>query len=167
MRFSDIYRLDESGGVGFHSLMPNIKIGLYNKGLVTVIDDPNVLKLWEREIGQNCHILCFTALGDVFYYDKDKTAVYFLSTQIAEFVFVDQEIQWFSNEFLTKDGVMDKILGLSRLEKALAYPKPQLKFGQCYIATPYECLGGTGDVDTFIPGAFNIYIDLVAQTLGV
>lgn len=167
MTFSDVYKLEESGEVGFHSLMPEIEIGLYNNGLITVIDDPNVLDPWERGIGKNCHILCFTALGDVFYYDNDKASVYFLSSQIAEYTFVDQETTWFYNVFLTKDGVMDRVLGRQRLKQALSYPKPPLEFGQCYIATPYECLGGTGDIETLIPGTFSIYIDLVAQTLGV
>ena len=147
--------------------MPQIEIGLYNQGLITVIDDKDVLKPWKSEIGEACRILCFTALGDVFYYSNAEACVRFLSTQAKQTTFVDRDVRRFLNEFLIIPGVMNEVLGSQRLEAALAFPKPPLKFGQCYIAAPYECLGGSGDVETYAPGAFEIYIDLVAQTLGL
>jgi hypothetical protein len=61
--------------------MPEIEIGLYNQGLITVMGDKEVLKPWENEIGEACRILCFTALGDVFFYSHTEDCVKFLSTQ--------------------------------------------------------------------------------------
>jgi len=165
MTFKNIFKLEESNVHGFHPFTTDIEIGLYNRGLITVINDPVILKPWEVLIAKNCRILCFTAMGDTFYFDEGKAAVYFLNVQRAETEFVDRDVNRFFDEFLTIPGVMDKVLGSKRLEAALAYPKPLLKFGQCYITSPNECLGGSGDIETYTPGAFEIYIDLMAQTL--
>jgi len=104
-----------------------------------------------------------TGFGDVFFLDPDK-GVHFLEVQIAHIEFIDSDALWTVNEFLSRPAVMEKILREGQIEALVAAHRAIL-YGEAFVLTPWELLGGDRRACPYDIGKVDVYLNLVGQTL--
>ena len=145
----------------------DIPAGVYNHGLLIAVaanDDKITLGLsaWRWLIPEDAQLICYSAFGDYFYWSDARKSVYFVNCQYGTEEFVDREVNWVANNFLT----IDEIAKLVLKEPMLGETRPMkgdLEYGQCYILEPWLMLGGSESPERFNQGSFAVYTDLVGQ----
>lgn len=139
-------------------------VGVYEDGLLTVLDEKaseGFLRSWSWLVGDGSMALMTTGTGDVFFWAADR--VNWLNVQRATVEPVDPELSWFVDEFLVKEGVVEKALRRSRLKELVVSLRP-LRYLECFILKPWLILGGVDDVNHYEIGHCGVYVDLVGQT---
>lgn len=167
--FDSSFELSDSAPVGVARAqrLPRLQPGVYQSGLLTLLDEKlgeEVLRHWRWLIGSDATALAVTAFGDIFFWSDRFSSVYFLEVQRGHSTFVDKEIDYLFNEFLPQAGVKDKVLAESKLER-LVGRLGELCYGECYLAEPWQMLGGSGSEESFVKGKVNVYASLVGQAL--
>ena len=151
------------------TLLPAVELspGIYDEGLLTVLDSElamNLAREWQWLIQDDARPIAATGFGDFFFFSEKHQAAYFIQVQKGKCTFVDRSIDVFFNDFLCIEGVRKEVLSQERMS-AVAAHAGALEYGQCYIAKPWECIGGSGKVDTFGKGDLHVYANLMSQTL--
>lgn len=169
MKFLDRFRISENAGEDANAFAANLGItaGTYENGLVTVSGISlavDALAGWRWLLGSDAVALATTATGDVFFWSDRQSAVYFLEPQLGQSTFVDKDVRYFFDEFLTKEGVREKVLH-EQLVTSLGQRLGPLPYGHCFIAEPWIMLGGTGAEDSYVSGDAVTYLHLVGQAV--
>jgi hypothetical protein len=140
--------------------------GVYSDGLLTVLDaklSAKISEAWMWLLGPDVVPVATTAFGDFFFWSGSQGAAFFMDAQSGKPTFVDRELAHVFNEFLTKDGVKDQVLG-GHIFPVLVQRLGALSYGRCYIAVPSLMFGGNGAVDTYSTGDIDVYLSLTGQT---
>ena len=138
--------------------------GVYNKGLLTVLDFENgkkILGRWVGKMSEGSIALATTGFGDVFFWNPSQ-GVMFLEVQYGKVEFVDAEVGWFLETFLDYPEVLEGVLRKTRLEH-IVHLNRALKYGESFILKPWIMLGGNDLDERYVVGNTSVYIDLVAQ----
>lgn len=169
MNFDQVFKSCAPSPFSSPKLITDHKVqsGTFNDGLFTVLDESlshSVLKSWRWLLGGDAVALVATSLGDLFFWSEKYSAVYFLEVQYGKSTFVDSEIGFFLNEFLTNVDIQESVFRRSFLS-SLGSKLGQLEYGQCYIAEPWMRHGGTGEIDSYTKGDLGVYTNLVGQAV--
>lgn len=141
--------------------------GIYDHGLVTVLDEElgrDLLQSWSWLLPDDPVALAATWSGDLAFWSPSKQAVFHFDGQQARPTFIGRSVEFFFDAFLPQDGVREKVLSESHFAEVYARGE-ELRYGQCYIATPWQILGGSGAPETFQPGDLDVYLSLLSQTI--
>jgi len=141
--------------------------GVYDEGLLTVFGRSHTrsgLDPWRWLLGNEPLALAATALGNVFFWSERHRGVWFLEAQRGQSVFVGKTVTDLFEEFLTHDSIREKVLHLNFVEM-LRSRLGGLSFHQCYIAEPWQVVGGSGAAETYSVGDREVYWHLVGQTV--
>jgi len=153
--------------LGTVASLPDIpEVGTYNYGLVAVVDadaSTTLLDSWKSLVGDSAIALITSGLGDVFFWKKDESAVYFLNVQRGTTELIDHDLHWFLNEFLTKEGVIEEVLRKTLFDSLVKHHRA-LRFHETFILEPWQMLGGEEKVENFTIGECSVYLDLVGQS---
>jgi hypothetical protein len=143
----------------------HINPGLYEDGLITVLGQQlsgHVAAPWTWLIGTDAVALAVTWSGELFFWSQKHEAVYFLDVQRGQSTFVDRDIGYFFNEFLTHDSVRTQVL-LEDEFRAIRVLNGELAYGKCYVREPWARHGGPASVANYGIGEINVYFSLVAN----
>lgn len=168
MNFATSYKLSLESRRPVPDLVKALEIasGVYSDGLITVLDarlSAAISNAWSWLLGHDAVPLVTTSLGDFFFWSGSQSAVFSIEAQSGKSTYVDREISYLFDEFLTKEGVQDQVLG-GHIFPLLAKRLGALSYGQCYIAVPLAKFGGSGAVDNYSTGEVDVYLSLNAQT---
>lgn len=158
------------GRSNIHSLcsLP-IPPGVYEHGLLTVFSEDlprDFLRSWEWLLPARDGVpLAMTSFGDIFYWSDEGEAVLFLEVQKANREFVDHDIRWFVEEFLSIPGVMRDVLHCEQFEEVRGV-LGDVGYLDCFILEPWALMGGQNRVENYTKGRADVYIDLVGQFCG-
>ena len=169
MTFEQVFKVDEASSLPPPRLVADLvgSAGTFGGGLFSVLDkelSSSVLNSWRWLLGQDALALVASAYGDLFFWSERHSAVYFLEVQRGQSTFVDRNITFLFHQFLTKDGILDRVLH-QELFKTLSSRLNKPRYGECYIAVPWVRVGGTGAVDTYTKGELVVYTNLVGQSV--
>ncbi|MBE1162990.1 DUF1851 domain-containing protein [Dyella sp. 7MK23] len=87
-----------------------------------------------------------------------------MDIQRSSSTFIDKSFDWFFNDFLTSDEMLDQVLHRTLFLSLSARLSP-LIYGECFIAQPWPRLGGSGSEDTYVKGLLSVYTNLVGQSV--
>ena len=90
--------------------------------------------------------------------------MYFLESQRGQSTFIDKDIGYVFETFLTEKGVQEGVLH-DGLVRSLVARLGALHYGECYIAQPWERLGGSGAIETYGRGSLAVYLSLTGQSV--
>jgi hypothetical protein len=171
MSFHTIYKKSsEAEGVAVAKVLsPNLSIepGVYSGGLLSILDEElakTILLDWRWLLGQDAAALAVSALGELVFWSPKHGSVYFLEVQRGSSTFIDKKIDYVFDQFLTKEGVRDGVLH-QKLVASLQNRLGLLQYGQCFIAEPWQMLGGSGSEASYVQGDLAVYLSLVGQTV--
>lgn len=142
--------------------------GAYSDGLLSVVDssiDDAFLSAWSWLIKGRAIPLVLTGFGDVFFWSEDARSVYFLNVEHGTAEYVDDEIDWFLNDFLEKDQVRSRILRTSRFQELTRVLRP-LGYLEVFVLEPWKALGGEDRLENYAVAKGTVYVDLVGQYFG-
>jgi hypothetical protein len=175
-KFEDLYKITDEifnlksmvSGFAIETRWKNLKTGVYNNGELTLCsvdsDEINILKNWEWFIGSNAKIILYTAWGDFIYANYDKKEFFFVFSQKAIQENIGDSISGIFDGNLSDKDVIENILFLNKFNTVFN-SFGGLKYGQCYILEPYQCLGGDEtEFSNYKIGDFKVYIDMLGQT---
>lgn len=140
--------------------------GVFSNGLLTILskaDATTSLRSWSWLIPSHSIAIATTGLGDVFFFNK-KMGICFLEVQRASYEPIDPDIEWFLDNFLDNSDIRRDVLREPLVMKLIEELGP-LRYGECFILEPWQCLGGIETIKSFSRGALNTYLTLVSQTL--
>jgi hypothetical protein len=140
--------------------------GVYNSGLITVLDDELGRKLlddWQWLLVDAVG-WASTWQGNIFFWSPKHGASFYLDTQQGKTTFVETSVDGLFNTFLTKEGIRKEVL-LEELFGNIHAREGDLEYCECYIAQPLQMLGGSGELDTFGKGDMEVYVSLTGQTI--
>ena len=140
--------------------------GVYNEGLFTVLGTDLSQKIadqWQWLLGADAQPLVQTAFGDIIFRSERHSAVFFIEVQRRKSSKIDEEMSFDCNVFLQNAGIREKLLR-EGLAKELSSRLGSLEYGRCYIAEPWESVGGSGAASTFERGDVVVYNSLAAQS---
>ena len=143
----------------------SLAAGMYDHGLIALVDDRSartLLSRWEW-LKRPLVVLAATGFGDVFAWDESANEIYFLNVQHATLEFVDDEVEWFLDEFLENDGIVEKVLKRAQFERLQRRLRP-LSYHDAFLLQPWLMLGGADRDENYMIGACSVYLDLVGQT---
>ncbi|RBJ77214.1 hypothetical protein C3L29_031150, partial [Pseudomonas sp. MWU12-2534b] len=100
----------------------------------------------------------------MIFWSPKSGAVYFLAVQQGASTFIGNDISIVFNSFLVIDGIRDRVLH-EKLIASLGGRLGKIKASECYIAEPWQMLGGSGDESTYTKGDLVVYHHLVAQAI--
>lgn len=144
----------------------NIPSGVFDNGLLIVCDIENKINFspehWNQLIAIDDILLCYTGFGDFFFWSVVDKAVYFVEVQRGTKEFIDDDIGWFLNDFLTNTDIKNDVLKEDKFMEIVKRNSP-LNYGECFVLEPWEMLGGKNLVENFKKANFSVYIDLVGQ----
>lgn len=141
--------------------------GTYEGGLFSVLDEAlssSVLHAWRWLLGQDAVALVASAFGDLFFWSEKHGSVYFLEVQRGKSTFVDKDVGYLFNRFLTRNEILDRVL-YRELFKSLSGRLGKPKYRECYFAVPWQRLGGSGEISTYTKGELDVYANLVGQSV--
>lgn len=142
-------------------------VGMYNRGLLAVVDSESstaILEPWSWLVGEECAALATTGFGDVFFWQPSEKLIKFLDVQRGTTEFIDADIDWFLDEFLTNQDILENVLKKSQLESLVQRYRP-LEYHEAFILQPWLRLGGVDMVENYVIGQCSVYLDLVCQSL--
>lgn len=140
--------------------------GAYDYGVFSIPTDLEakiLLREWTPIVGEDSVALVTTGFGDVFFYTNDQR-VMFLNVQYAQTEFVDDDPDWFVNQFLHRPKIANNVLRIDRFRELVAHIRP-LTFLETFILNPWLSIGGVDRIDKYTIGKCDVYLDLVAQTV--
>ncbi|CAM3671218.1 T6SS immunity protein Tdi1 domain-containing protein [Polaromonas hydrogenivorans] len=140
--------------------------GVYNSGLITVLDDElgrKVLNDWQWLLVDAVG-LASTWQGNIFFWSPKHSASFYLDTQRGKTTFVEESVDVLFNVFLTREGIGKDVL-LEDSFGVIHAREGDLNYCECYIAKPWQMLGGSGELDTFGKGDMEVYMSLTGQTI--
>ncbi len=144
----------------------NIISGVYENGLIFICDIENNLgfnaKYWSQFISDGDILLCYTGFGDFFYWSITEKTINFVEVQRGTKEFIDDDISWFLNDFLTNVDIKNDVLKENKFIEIVDQNSP-LNYGECFVLEPWEMLGGKDVIKNYKKANFSIYIDLVGQ----
>jgi len=143
---------DPSVASRFYAQAPHAAV--YSEGLLVILDEALSSELsaqWRWLLGADAQALAYTGYGDFFFWSEKHAAVFFIEVQRGRSTQVDRSVEFTLEQFLTQQGALDKVLQRERIEQLIAHLGP-LTYGSCFIAQPWESLGGSGAVETFASG---------------
>ncbi|WP_354678215.1 T6SS immunity protein Tdi1 domain-containing protein [Cupriavidus plantarum] len=144
-----------------------IAAGMYAHGLISILDKNlsiSALSDWSQILGVSTVALASTAFGDVFFWSENDLAIYYLEVQQGEAIRVGNNIAMFFEEFLTAENIINQVLRSDDFEKIRSKGEG-LKYGECYIARPWQMLGGDGDLESYQRGDLDVYLSLTGKTI--
>lgn len=140
--------------------------GVYSEGLITVLDaklSATISEAWSWLLGPDVIVVATTSLGDFFFWSESQSAAFFMNAQSGKSTFVDRELAYLFDDFLTKDGVKKQVLG-GHIFPMLVQRLGPLSYGRCYIAVPWATFGGSGAIDDYSTGDVDVYLSFTGQT---
>lgn len=169
MTFADTFRLDEKALGSVPEVLSGFGVspGTYCDGAITVLDrflSGAVLESWQWLLGQDAVALVATSTGDLFFWSERHHAVYFLEVQRGRSTFVDKDLNFFLDNFLTQDGIQKPVLHRD-MHEIIKEQNGVLAYGECYVAEPWVRSGGSGDASTYAKGNLAVYLSLVGQSI--
>jgi len=171
MMFAEHYRPDDQG----HLVPPGLiaefvsSAGRYERGLFSVLDASSsdaVLESWRWLLGTDAVAIVASSVGDLFFWSERHGAVYFLNVQRGSATFVDKDLAYFFDHFLTEKEIFEGVLHLD-LFRSLIDRLGEPTYQQCYIAEPWQRVGGSGDLTTYVKGNLIVYVSLLGQAVQV
>ena len=143
MKFLESYRLSspEPKLSAIASLKgdENIMTGVYENGLLVFCDVENRLNFsfehWSQLIIPDDILLCYTGFGDFFFWSIAEKAIYFVEVQRGTKEFIDDDIDWFLNDFLTNEDIRSDVLKDDKFTEIVERNSP-LSYGECFILEP-------------------------------
>ena len=140
--------------------------GVYDGGLLTVFGRTRshpALMPWRWLLRDEPSALAATALGDLFFWsERQHPGVWFLEVQRGRSTIVGKTASYLFEEFLTQQAVREKVLR-AQFVKILCARLGELTYDQCYIAQPWQAIGGSGAAETYTIGDREVYWSLVGQ----
>lgn len=171
MSFYSIYKKSAvTNGLAIASVLsPSLAIdpGVYNDGLISVLDEKlssTALLGWRWLLGDDASALAVSGIGDIIFWSPKHGAAYFLEVQRGSSTFIDKNIDYVFDQFLTIDGVCNEVLH-QKLFTSLKNRIGSLQYGQCFIAEPWQMLGGAGTEASYTTGELAVYLSLVGQAV--
>ena len=126
--------------------------------------DKDWLDEWATITGDFDQIKGYTDLGDVFVVNSKTNEIGVLFTMQNSFEpmgFTNWEE--FTNVVLNNPNFQKDVVD-SEFIKRVKEHCGELSDEQVYIASPYECLGGSGAPETYKPGDVWVYLSISGQT---
>ncbi|HSP17426.1 MAG TPA: T6SS immunity protein Tdi1 domain-containing protein [Thermoanaerobaculia bacterium] len=169
--FEDIFALDPKTArveeLAGTSLPPVRKRqpGIYSEGLIVLVGR-SFSRAWLKDwpgLTDRLEPFAYTALGDVFCWDRQKHCVQYLTVQEGSLDDVADSIDHLLDEVLVRQEVIDDFLLRPFVGEIRSLHGP-LQYGQCYISIPWQMLGGGADPKQYDPGAVDVYLSLIGQT---
>jgi hypothetical protein len=139
--------------------------GVYNQGLLVVLGaafGEACFASWPPVQGR-ARPIAYTALGDVFVWDRQMRFPQLLSVQTGQFVQAGENPADFWDAVIVRQNVVDDILRNDIVPELIRRHGP-IAYGECYILLPWRMLGGVEAPENFDRGALEVYLDLVGQT---
>ncbi|GAB7545575.1 T6SS immunity protein Tdi1 domain-containing protein [Cupriavidus sp. 8B] len=169
MTFANAFLVDEVTSKSSSKKMADFGIcpGTYNQGIISVLDESlsdAALESWRWLLGQDAVALMATSIGDLFFWSEKNGAIYFLDVQRGQSTFVDRDIIFVLNRFLSQNEIQDRVLRRD-LFNSLSAQLGKLMYEECFIAEPWLRHGGSGDVSTYAKGSLVVYLNLVGQAV--
>lgn len=138
-------------------------VGAYNNGLLSIVDRDSsnqLLRSWTHVVDLDSVSLVTTGFGDVFFLDSQ--GVNFLEVQRGTKQFIDSDIAWFLNSFLSIADVVENVFRRKQFDQ-LVDKKGPLTYSQVFILEPWLMLGGSDRVENYNKGECSVYLDLVGK----
>ena len=168
--FNTIYQRTDASELQVESMLQklgfNIPVGVYNNGLLMVLDIQNskeIMADWDWLFKERCIALITTGIGNVFLLKESTGEIFHMDVQSGKPEFIDLEVDWFINEFLVKPQIIESVIWRERIEKLISYNRP-LKYHEAFILEPWIILGGQEKIENYKIGACDVYLSLVGQT---
>ncbi len=171
--FKEIYSITKSNEMPFvlNESYPklNLNSGIYNSGILTLFDKSYSGKIdlsnWSDILGRESFIcIGSTALGDLFLYNPKTKDISLFETQRVILTNIEIGINVFLNEFLISKKIVSSVLNKEYTSTIYEGLHQELKYGQCYILTPYLVLGGSDIPENYKIGDISIYLELLNQS---
>ncbi|WP_239951474.1 T6SS immunity protein Tdi1 domain-containing protein [Dyella terrae] len=143
--------------------------GRFNEGLFSVLDhslSTQVLRSWRWLLGQDAIALVASSVGDLFFWSEKYSGIYFLEVQRGSSTFVGTDLEWFFTNFITVGEILDEVLHRPLFVSLCDRLQPP-RYGECFIAEPWQRLGGSGAVDTYEKGSLDVYTNLLGQAVEI
>jgi hypothetical protein len=169
LMFLEKHKLTDSGESAGTSAVTiasgrEVPVGMYDGGLIAVVDATAARRLLQRwSLGRKLLALVTTGFGDVFAWDEDTREIYFLNVQYATLEYVDDEIEWFLDNFLEDPTIVDKVLRKARFQELVRLNR-FLNYHEAFLLQPWLMFGGVDRVENYGIGSCGTYLDLVGQT---
>jgi hypothetical protein len=120
-------------------LLPGV--GTYNSGLISILDADAgrcLLHPWDWLVGQDAIALITTGFGDVFFW-RQGFGVGFLEVQRQTAEFVDNDVDWVTNEFLVKSEIIEAVLKRRRFQELVRTKKANSSTPMCSYCSRGRC----------------------------
>lgn len=141
--------------------------GVYDAGLLCVMEpdlSQRIGSKWAWLLRPDVRPLAYTAFGDIVFWSASQGACYFIEVQRGQSTFIDRSVEHTFDEFLGIAGVQQNVLRKASAE-AVSARIGEAKYGTCFIAEPWESLGGSGAIETYRAGDFEVFSGLVADAV--
>lgn len=170
-RFGDVFTISET--LSLPSALSTLAggdapdAGVYDRGLITLIDrssSNSILKSWAWLLKDDAIALATMWHGNVVFWSPSKAACFLFETQYGRSTFIDNSALLAFDQVFCKPRFKEQILSESRFI-TISQSLGAVGLGQCFIATPWPMLGGSGRDDTFQSGDVAVYLSLVSQTM--
>ncbi|WCE05533.1 T6SS immunity protein Tdi1 domain-containing protein [Pseudoxanthomonas sp. JBR18] len=139
--------------------------GVYSEGLLVVLGQQlskQLAQSWQWLLGHDATPLAHTAFGDFFFWSQKHESVFYFETQRGKSTFVDRSTEWFFEQFIPQSSVLEQVLELTKVRQ-LVERLGAIAYGSCFIAEPWQCIGGSGTLNDYSIGNIAVYNSLVAQ----
>lgn len=150
----------------FKKFNVEIPAGAYNHGLLHILDEKaggEILSSWDWLFGKKCLGLVTTGIGEVFYWKESSKEIYYFNPQAGESEYIDDDPEWFINEFLIKRRILEEVMWEERIDQLIHQMRP-LRYKEAFILEPWIMLGGEEKIENYGVGDCEVYLDLVGRT---
>lgn len=174
MNFEERFKITEAvegraifSGFSKERRWADIKPGVYDDGLLTVCGESYKkfqLHSWEWLLGEKCMLMAFLAWGDFICVSFKERKFYLVISQEGGKVCLGDNLESVFDYNLAAEIFFEKILLPDKFSEVCKAVGP-LKYGECFVHDPWICLGNEEEIQNYDRKNFEIYIDLLGQTL--
>ena len=149
--------------------LPNARArqpGVYAQGVVVLLSDDfamDCFEPWPPFSNNRFAPIAYTALGDFILWDRQKNKVQYLDVQQAKLTKAAETIDASFDEAFTRPEVVEDVLLRPHIEQ-IVRAKGALRYGDCFILSPWPMIGGSSRPENYSTGDARVYVNLVGQT---
>lgn len=141
--------------------------GVYNNGLFTICAEPGlkVPKAWSFVPFGDCGIIyAYTNTGNFFLSSNKGDHAYIAVAQSLLVVDTHRSVPTNYSCWNQDEQSVESYFSIERFDK-INKRLGNLTYGQCYILAPLLILGGEDQPERYSVGNFEVYIEILSQTL--
>lgn len=142
----------------------NLPSGIYNEGVFEILNENECREL-KSIIGDFAIPIVRNGVGDYFYYNEKDAYFYYLSLEHNTNEFITKDINDLLNNFFTIDEIQENILSKSLIDHNIIVNRP-LTFGEVFILSPLQILGGDPTVNKFNISSQEVYLEILFSIIG-